>query len=413
LLLTKTGPGTVSAGGLVTYTLQLVNLGPAAADGATITDALPGALSSPQLTACTAAAGASCPVLTLPQAIAGTLSLSVPALPSGGTVTLTVTGTAPAVNASFTNLAVVAPPPTTSDPNSGNNIGGAVGTGVAANADLAVVKSGTASAASNGAVSYTLAVTNGGPAAADGAVVTDPAVANFTATSVTCGSPSGGAVCPTVGQHDNSVAARAQGIVIPTLPSGGGVTFTLNGTAAASGSISNVASVAPPAGITDPTPGNDSSNASTTITATIADLALAKSGPASVASNGAVSYTLVVTNAGAASAGWRCGLRSGSGELHGDERHLRFTERRRGVPDGGQHDSRVAARRGDRDPDAAVGRKRDLHAQRNRWSKRVDLERRERGDSGRDRRSDTGQQQQHRRPRRSRRSPRRRPISRS
>src|SRR6185369_10686162 len=141
-------------------------------------------------------------------------------------------------------------------------------------------------------------------ASADGAVVTDPAVANFTATSVTCGSPGGGAACPAVGSTTIALLQGA-GIVIPTLPSGGSVTFTLSGTAGASGSISNVASVATPAGIADPTPGNNSSTANTTITAiapTAADLAIVKSGSASVASNGAVSYTLVVTNAGAASA---------------------------------------------------------------------------------------------------------------
>src|SRR6185369_1552416 len=138
-------------------------------------------------------------------------------------------------------------------------------------------------------------------ASADGAVVTDPAVANFTATSVTCGSPGGGAACPAVGSTTIALLQGA-GIVIPTLPSGGSVTFTLGGTAGVSGSISNVASVATPAGIADSTPGNDSSTANTTITATVADLAIVKSGTTSVAGSGAVSYALVVTNAGPAAA---------------------------------------------------------------------------------------------------------------
>ena len=67
VLLTKTGPGTVAAGALVSYTLQLANLGPDAADGTVITDTLPAALSSPQLTACVPSGGASCPALVLPQ----------------------------------------------------------------------------------------------------------------------------------------------------------------------------------------------------------------------------------------------------------------------------------------------------------------------------------------------------------
>jgi len=83
-----------------------------------------------------------------------------------------------------------------------------------------------------------------------GAIVQDPAVANFSASAVTCGGASGGAACPSAG-NTTLALLQGSGIVIPTLPSGGSVTFTLAGTAGVSGAIANIATVAPPAGISD------------------------------------------------------------------------------------------------------------------------------------------------------------------
>jgi hypothetical protein len=76
------------------------------------------------------------------------------------------------------------------------------------------------------------------------AVFRDPAVANLTASSVTC-SASGGAICPVA----PTVAAMqsAGGIAIPSLPDGGAVTFSVtaavNGGTAAGATITNSASV--------------------------------------------------------------------------------------------------------------------------------------------------------------------------
>ena len=67
--------------------------------------------------------------------------MTVPTLPLNGSVVLTVTGTAPSVNTSFTNMAQAHPPLTVTDPNLANNVGGPVTTGVLAVADLAIAKS--------------------------------------------------------------------------------------------------------------------------------------------------------------------------------------------------------------------------------------------------------------------------------
>ena len=147
---------------------------------------------------------------------------------------------------------------------------------------------------SNGALSYTSVVTNHGPAAANGAAVTDPAVANFNASTVSCGTAIGWAACPA----SPTVPQLQAGLAIPVLPSGGSVTLTLSGTAAVSGAIANVATVAPPAGVTDPTPGNNSSTANTSII-TLVDLTISKTGSPNPYVPGALlTYTIVVTNAG-------------------------------------------------------------------------------------------------------------------
>ncbi|MFN3630445.1 MAG: hypothetical protein ACK4XK_10400, partial [Casimicrobiaceae bacterium] len=132
-------------------------------------------------------------------------------------------------------------------------------------ADLSITKTdGVASVAAGGTVTYTIVVSNAGPSAADGAVFTDTAVANLTVTGVSCGPASGGAACPAPASV--TVAnMQGPGIAIPTLPSGGSVTFTVSGTAGASGTINNVASVAPPSGVTDPVTSNNSATDATTI----------------------------------------------------------------------------------------------------------------------------------------------------
>ncbi len=64
-------------------------------------------------------------------------------------------------------------------------------------------------------------------------------------------------------------------VAIPTLPVGGSMTFTVTGTAPASGSLSNVATVSPPAGVTDPTSSNNTSETvETTITVPQANMAV-------------------------------------------------------------------------------------------------------------------------------------------
>ncbi|MEQ1514603.1 MAG: hypothetical protein ABL934_18255 [Lysobacteraceae bacterium] len=75
--------------------------------------------------------------------------------------------------------------------------------------------------------SYAMVVSNLGPDAADGAVLTDPAPTGLTCTTASCGSATGGAVCPATTGLALLTALQAGGIAIPTLPANSSVTFTL------------------------------------------------------------------------------------------------------------------------------------------------------------------------------------------
>ena len=198
-------------------------------------------------------------------------------------------------------MATIAPPAGTNDNTGGNNSSTASTTINTVQANLAITKSdGIATINAGASTTYSIAVSNGGPAAADGAIFTDPAVVNLTITGVTCGSPTGGAACPLMAGV-TIAAMQGAGISIPALPNGGSVTFSVTGTAGTTGSIVNIASIAAPAGVTDPTPGNNSATDTDTIQP-VADLAIVKSnGVTNVVSGSPTTYTLTVTNIGPSS----------------------------------------------------------------------------------------------------------------
>ena len=291
LLVHKNGPAAVDASGVLRYTVRVFNAGPAAANGATFSDAVPVGVTGMTWTCDEEIGAALCPN---PSGV-GAISQLIAVLPAGGGVTYTVTGTAP-VSGEVVNSASITEPSGLHDPDSGNNsdavttiVGPVVG-----GADLAVIKTGPSTVVAGGSVTYAVQVTNAGPAAANGAIFTDDAEsAGLTSVSWSCVA-SGGAICP------GTSGTGAINATIATFPAGGHLLYTVSGTAPASGSVTNTATVAAPNGLSDPTPGNNSDSATTTVAATTgsADLAIAKIGPATVSAGGAVTYTLLVTNAG-------------------------------------------------------------------------------------------------------------------
>ena len=302
LAITKTdGVTTAVPGTTTTYTIVVSNAGTSDAIGASVTDTLPAAITSASWS-CVATGGGSCTA-------SGTGNISDTVnVPVGATLTYTVlAGIAPGATGTLTNTATDTAPAGATDTNPGNNSATDSDTltgGGGTTADLVTTKTdGVTSVNAGGTTTYTIVVSNAGPSSADGAVFTDPAVTNLNVTGVTCGSASGGAACPTV---PNTTVALMQGagIVIPTLPSGGSVTFTVNATVAtgATGTIANTASTAAPAGVTDPTPGNNSATDTDTVVV-VANLALAKTdGTATYTPGGTATYSITVTNSGPSNA---------------------------------------------------------------------------------------------------------------
>ena len=131
--------------------------------------------------------------------------------------------------------------------------------GCASSADLSITKTnGVTQYVPGETLSYTIVASNAGPDSAANAVFADPAVGGLTVSSVTCGSAAGGAACPSVA---NTTVALMQGagIVIPTLPAGGSLTFTVTATvnAGTTGPLVNTATITPPGNINDPTAANN------------------------------------------------------------------------------------------------------------------------------------------------------------
>jgi uncharacterized repeat protein (TIGR01451 family) len=169
-------------------------------------------------------------------------------------------------------------------------------TNTANRANATIVKTGPATVSAGGTLSYSLVAANTGPADASGLLVKDPAAANFTATSVTCSAPAGGAQCP---PPASLTVANIQGvgIAIPALPNASSVTLIVSGTAGnGSGNILNVASVAASAAFVNSnvTP---TSAAATTVTPA-ADAATSLTFPASANAGQPVAGSVLFSNKG-------------------------------------------------------------------------------------------------------------------
>ncbi|MFI5620538.1 hypothetical protein [Streptomyces sp. NPDC051567] len=150
-------------------------------------------------------------------------------------------------------------------------------------ADLAVTKTGPANVTAGGNVSYTITVSNNGPANSTGWTLTDPIPAdlNGAATTTAGCTVAGGTLTCTGGP----------------LADGASTDITLTGTAAASAtSIVNTATV--DGDDPDPTPGNNTSTTTTKISKL--EITKKQKGAATVKAGEEVEYTITVKNTGTA-----------------------------------------------------------------------------------------------------------------
>jgi len=159
-------------------------------------------------------------------------------------------------------------------------------------ADLGVTKTdGQANTVPGSPLTYTIVVSDGGPDAVAGAAVTDVLPAAVQGATWTCAASPGSSCSPSGAGNINDTVSLAVG---------GTATYTLAATVAsgALGTLSNTASVAPPAGVTDPSLSNNSAT-DTNLLTPHPDLAIAKADSADPVSQGdPLTYTLTVTNLG-------------------------------------------------------------------------------------------------------------------
>ena len=288
---TKSAPATAVAGGApFDYTITLSNNGPDPATSARFDDPLPAGVSFASLTQ---NSGTPAICVTPSVGAGGNVSCTINTLFNGQSAQFTVTVAVDNNVANGTMISNTVTAATASVDSNANNNTSTANTTVTSQADVAINKTAPSSAAAGSNIAYTLTVTNAGPSAASAVSVSDtlPAGETFVSISQTSGPAfacSGGATVT---------------CTIATLASGASAAFNLtanvNGSVANGSTLSNTATVT--SSTPDPTPGNNSATGTTTVQAT-ADLALAKTGPATVVPGRTATYTLTLTNNGPSSA---------------------------------------------------------------------------------------------------------------
>ena len=281
------GVTTATPGGSVTYTITASNAGPSNAPGATLADTFPA--SETCTWTCVGAGGGTCTASG-----AGNINDTVN-LPSGGSITYTAScAISAAATGTLSNTATVAAPAGVTDPTPGNNSATDNDT-LAPSADLAITKTdGVTTATPGGSVIYTITASNAGPSNAPGSTVADTFPAAETCTW-TCVGASGGTCTASGNGNINDTAS---------LPASGSITYTASCSisASASGSLTNTATVAAPAGVTDPTLGNNSAT-DTDVLGASADLSIINTDSVTTATpGGSVTYTITASNAGPSNA---------------------------------------------------------------------------------------------------------------
>lgn len=288
LSITKSGPGTVTAGTDVTYTVTVANNGPSIATSVSWTDTLPASLTfvsvnqtSGPTFSCTGGATTTCTIASLASGASATFDLVAHVTAS------TTSGT------SVANIATVTS--ATSDPTPGNNSSTSTAT-AAASADVSVTKNGPAAVAPGTDITYTVTVSNAGPSDAASVQLTDnvPAGTTFVSENQLSG-PTFSCTTPAVGGTGTITCS------IASLVAGASASFNfvMHVDPTTTGSISNTANVS--STTTDPTPGNGSSTSPAVVSPATTDVSITKTANGSrfpPSSN--ATYTITATNNGPA-----------------------------------------------------------------------------------------------------------------
>ncbi len=282
LSVTKTdGVTTATPGGSTTYTITASNAGPSNAPGATVADTFPASLTCTWT--CAGAGGGTCTASG-----SGNLNDTV-SLPSGGSVTYTASCTiSAAATGTLSNTATVTAPAGVTDPVPANNSATDTDT-LGGSADLSVTIVDTPDPVLDGQdITYTITVTNAGPSTASTVTLNDVEPGGTSPAPLT--PPAGWSCTPQTGVGFScTIASMPPGQAVftvvvqvgPSLPDGRVLVNSVN-----------VSSTTP-----DPNLNDNAAAAQTTVHAASA-LSATKTVSGSFAPGGAVTYTLVVTNAG-------------------------------------------------------------------------------------------------------------------
>lgn len=286
LHITKSGPATALSNDSITYIITVSNTGPSEAIGAVITDAVPAAILHPNWSVTTTGNA----IITAGATGTGP-NVSVTAnIPAGAAniVTITVRGRiVPDYNGMVKNAAVVTPPgkpPVTTDTTI---------THVKRAADIRIVKSGPGQIAAGGNITYTIDVTNAGPATADSVTITDIVPAAIAVNNWNAAMISGtGAI------HGPSTGTGNQISILASLNNTAHMRITITGMVAqqAGSPLINTAKAVLPPGIVDPTP----VDTSTVVTVVVQQpgVQLRKTGPDTAHAGEIIHYTITATNIG-------------------------------------------------------------------------------------------------------------------
>lgn len=262
------GTPNVTPGGTTSYTLVVANNGPSEVSGASVTDIQPADVTFTGWACTVTSPGSGGTVTTACPSLPGSGSLNVLVNMKAGAV-LTFVGSASISNSvspptTISNTAAVAVPPGVTDPNTANNSSTDINQ-LAPVADLSIAKVLVTPAPAVGdSVTFTVTVTNSGPSAVSGATISDVLPNGFDlspAPTVACAVTQAGTGATTACTSQSFSGATMSAVA--TLGVGGQVRYTIvakiNGTGS---NWLNTATVAPPAGVVDPTLGNNSASAS-------------------------------------------------------------------------------------------------------------------------------------------------------
>ena len=165
------------------------------------------------------------------------------------------------------------------------------------NVDVSVSKSnGVNQVTALGTTAYVITVGNAGPGDADNVTVLDPAAVGLTKTGVSCAALGSGSACPA---SVNVAGLEGAGLLIPTLPIGTTIVFTVTANITAlNGSVTNAVSLSLPAGIVDTDLTNNSASDPDSVRG-LASISITKTNSTSTLVAGSTtSYTVTVNNAG-------------------------------------------------------------------------------------------------------------------